>query len=52
MLVCSSMTLGKVGVVKAATISIATMAVFFVTFEFWFQVPLAKGVVMPLLGIY
>ncbi len=51
-LVFSMMTLGKVGLVKAATISVATMAVFFVTFEFWFQVPLAKGVVMPLLGIY
>lgn len=51
-LVFSMMTLGKVGVAKATLISVATMAVFFVTFEFWFQVPLAKGVVMPLLGIY
>ncbi len=51
-LVFSMMTLGKVGLVKASIISVATMAVFFVTFEFWFQVPLAKGVVMPLLGIY
>ena len=51
-LVFSTMTLGKVGIVKALAISVGVMAAFFVMFESWFQVPLAKGVLMPLLGIY
>lgn len=51
-LVFSMMTLGKVGVAKALLIALCTMGAFFVLFEFWFQVPLAKGVVMPLLGIH
>ena len=51
-LVFSIVTLGKVGLLKALAIAVATMGAFFVLFEFWFQVPLAKGVVMPLLGIY
>jgi len=51
-LVFSMMTLGKVGVAKALVIALCTMGAFFVLFEFWFQVPLAKGVVMPLLGIH
>lgn len=51
-LVFSMMTLGKVPLWKALLISAATMAAFFVIFEFWFQVPLEKGMIMPLLGIY
>lgn len=51
-LVFSIVTLGKTSVLKALAIAVATMGAFFVLFEFWFQVPLAKGVVMPLLGIY
>ena len=51
-LVFAIVTLGKVGLAKAGLIAVCTMGVTFVLFEFWFQVPLAKGVVMPLLGIY
>jgi hypothetical protein len=51
-LVFSIVTLGKVPLAKAVLIAVATMAATFVLFEFWFQVPLAKGVLMPLLGIH
>ena len=51
-LVFAMATLGRVGIAKATLISVVTMAAVFLIFERWFQVPLAKGVLMPLLGIY
>jgi hypothetical protein len=51
-LVFSIVTLNKSSLAKALLIAVCTMAAFFVLFEFWFQVPLAKGVLMPLLGIH
>lgn len=51
-LVFSIMTLGRVALLKTLVIAAGVMGAFFVLFEFWFQVPLAKGVVMPLLGIH
>jgi putative tricarboxylic transport membrane protein len=42
--------LGRYRWPKIALVSLATMAVFFVMFEVWFQVPLPKGPVEALLG--
>lgn len=43
--------LGKYAWWKAAAVSVGTMAVFFVIFEKWFQVPLPKGPLENLLGL-
>ena len=51
-LVFSIITLGKTGFLKALAISVGVMAAFFFMFEWWFQVPLAKGIIMPAIGIY
>ncbi|WP_157944620.1 tripartite tricarboxylate transporter TctB family protein [Mangrovicella endophytica] len=50
-LIFSMMTLGKLPLWKAGLISVGTMVAFYAIFEIWFQVPLEKGVVLPLLGI-
>ena len=42
--------LGKYGWGKVVTVSVATMLVFFVMFEVWFQVPLPKGPIEALFG--
>lgn len=42
--------LGKYSWVKVAFISIATMVIFFLMFEIWFQVPLPKGPLEAALG--
>lgn len=51
-LVFTMMTLGKVSLLKSLSISLGVMAAFFAMFEWWFLVPLDKGVLMPLVGIY
>ncbi|MBE7186093.1 MAG: tripartite tricarboxylate transporter TctB family protein [Methylobacterium mesophilicum] len=51
-LVVSMWILGRVPLWKGALISVALMAAFYLIFEFWFQVPLEKGVLMPLVGLY
>jgi len=43
--------LGKYVWWKVAVVSVGTMAVFFVIFEKWFQVPLPKGPLENLLGL-
>lgn len=50
-LVFSMWKLGQVPVWKGLLISVAVMVAFYLIFEFWFQVPLEKGVVLPLLGL-
>ena len=42
--------LGKYGWTKVASVSLATMLVFFLMFEIWFQVPLPKGPIEALFG--
>lgn len=44
--------LGKYGIARALFTGVAVMAVFFVVFEFWFMVPLAKGPLEALFGFY
>lgn len=51
-LLFSIITLGETGFPKALAISVGVMAAFFFMFEWWFQVPLAKGIIMPAIGIY
>jgi putative tricarboxylic transport membrane protein len=43
--------LGKYSYLMAAMVSIGVMALFFVTFEIWFKVPLLKGPLENLLGL-
>jgi hypothetical protein len=43
--------LGKYSIVRAATVSIVTMVVFFMVFEVWFKVPLPKGPIESVLGL-
>ena len=43
--------LGKYAWWKVAAVSVGTMAVFFVIFEKWFQVPLPKGPLESALGL-
>ncbi len=42
--------LGKYSWAKAAAVGVATVVVFFLMFEIWFQVPLPKGPIEALLG--
>ena len=51
-LVFSMRTLGHVPLWKGALIAVVLMTVFYVIFEFWFQVPIEKGILMPLVGLY
>ncbi|WP_192847042.1 tripartite tricarboxylate transporter TctB family protein [Aureimonas sp. AU4] len=50
-LVFSMRALGQVPIWKGTLISVAVMVAFYLIFEIWFQVPLEKGVVLPLLGL-
>ena len=43
--------LGKYAWWKVATVSLATVAVFYVVFEIWFKVPLPKGPLEALVGL-
>lgn len=43
---------GGYGWLRSGAISVAVIAAFFVVFELWFRVPLAKGPLEDILGIY
>jgi putative tricarboxylic transport membrane protein len=45
------LTQGKYGWLMTAAVSVGVMALIFVVFEYWFQVPLLKGPIETLLRL-
>ena len=51
-LFCVMVFQGHYSLIKAVTVSLGTAVLFYCVFEVWFQVPLLKGPLEPLLGIH